>query len=374
MIGRVALHRMRRFVTGMPNPVCFYMNDIFVAAPKLLAFCVGCFQKLGVSAPNARLTAENLIFANLRGVDSHGVIRLKAYADRLRAGGFRAKARPKVVSDNASAALIDAQHGVGQVAATAAMKLAVSKAKKTGCAVVSVKNSSHFGASAFYAMQAVREGMIGFTATNAGPTMAPTGGREGRLGNNAMAVAVPAGKFPPIVLDMATGAVAWGKIFVAQQANKKIPITWALDQNGVPTDDPNAAAHKGLIQPFGGYKGYGLSLLIDVLTGVLSGGGFSTQVKTLYQKIESPSDVAHTCAAIRVSAFMPLAEFRKRMDAIIELMHACPTAPGVERIFVPGEIEHQTEQRRWKDGIPINAQLREELKTLGAELKVKALF
>src|SRR5439155_26643393 len=133
----------------------------------------------------------------------------------------------------------------------------------------------------------------------------------------AMAIAAPAGKFPPVVLDMATGSVAWGKIFVAQQANKKIPITWALDQNGVPTDDPNAAAHKGLIQPFGGYKGYGLSLLIDILTGVLSGGGFSTRVRTLYQQLETPSEVAHTCAALRIDAFMPLREFHQRMEEII---------------------------------------------------------
>src|SRR5204863_935331 len=173
---------------------------------------------------------------------------------------------------------------------------------------------NHFGASAFYALQAIEHDMIGFACTNAGPTMAPTGGREGRLGNNAMAIAVPAGEFPPLVLDMATGAVAWGKIFVAQQEKRKIPATWALDRHGVPTDDPDAAAHQGLIQPFGGYKGYGLSLFLDILTGVLSGGGFSTHVKTLYQKIESPSQVAHTCAAIRVSAFMSLAEFRERMD------------------------------------------------------------
>jgi LDH2 family malate/lactate/ureidoglycolate dehydrogenase len=345
-----------------------------VPAGKLVAFCIACFEKLGLSPQNARLTAENLIFANLRGVDSHGVIRMKIYAERLRAGGFKPGARPKVVSEHESSALIDARHGVGQVAASAAMELAIAKAEKTGAAVVSVRNSNHFGASAFYAMQALEHGMIGFASTNAGPTMAPTGGREGRLGNNALAVAVPAGKFPPIVLDMATGAVAWGKIFVAQQEKRKIPATWALDRNGAPTDDPNAAAHQGLIQPFGGYKGYGLSLLIDILTGVLSGGGFSTHVRTLYQQIESPSHIAHTCAALRIDAFMPLAEFRQRMDEIIQLMHSCPAAPGVERIFVPGEIERETEHRRRAGGIPLNAGLQEELKTLGAELRVKPPF
>src|SRR6185503_10206934 len=296
------------------KPLSDRMNEIKVSAGRLRKFCGACFGKLGLSSPNAKLTAENLVFANLRGVDSHGVIRLKIYTDRLRASGFKPKARPRIVAEQESSALLDARHGVGQVAASAAMKLAIRKARQSGVAVVSVKNSNHFGASAFYAMQALEHGMIGFAATNAGPTMAPAGGREGRLGNNAMAVAVPAGRFSPIVLDMATGAVAWGKIFVAQQEKKRIPTSWALDKDGVPTDDPNAAAHQGLIQPFGGYKGYGLSLLIDILTGVLSGGGFSTQVRTLYQQIETPSQVAQTCAALRVDAFMPLAEFRQRVD------------------------------------------------------------
>ena len=350
------------------------MNRIKIAPDKLLLFCAACFEKLGLSAADARLTAESLIFANLRGVDSHGVVRMKVYADRIRAGGFKVNVQPQILREQESSALLDAGDGMGQVAAMSAMKLAIAKAKKTGLAVVSVRNANHFGASAFYAMHGLGEGMIGFAATNAGPTMAPTGGREGRLGNNAFALAVPAGQSPPIVLDMATGAAAWGKIFLAQQELKKIPITWALDKNGVPTDDPNAAAHQGLIQPFGGYKGYGLSLLIDVLTGVLSGGGFSSHVKSLYTQIESPSQVAHICAALRVEAFMPLAEFEQRMDAIIQLMHACPPAPGVERIFVPGEIEFETEQKRRREGIPLNAELTEELRRLGAELAINTPF
>src|SRR3954463_6106843 len=313
------------------------MREALVPAATLLEFCTACFEKAGLSAEAAGVVARNLLFANLRGVDSHGLIRLKIYLERFRAGGFKLHQRPRIISEQESAAVIDAGHGIGQVAATMAMKLAITKAEKSGVAVVSVKNSNHFGASAFYALQAVEHGMIGFSATNAGPTMAPTGGREGRLGNNAMALAVPAGSAPPLVLDMATGAVAWGKIFVAQQEKRKIPPSWALDKQGVPTDDPNAAAQQGLIQPFGGYKGYGLSLLIDILTGVLSGGAFSMHVRTLYQQVEKPAEVAHTCAALRVEAFMPLDQFRQRMDAIIELMHSCPPAAGGGRIFVPGE-------------------------------------
>src|SRR3989442_1308172 len=213
------------------------MNETMVPAGTLAAFCIACFEKLGLSPQNARLTAENLIFANLRGVDSHGVIRMKIYAERLRAGGFKLNARPQVVSEHESSALIDARHGVGQVAASAAVKLAIAKAEKTGAAVVSVRNSNHFGASAFYAMQALEHGMIGFASTNAGPTMAPTGGREGRLGNNALAVAGPAGSHPPNVLDMAPRALAWGKIFLAPQEKGKIPTTSALCKNSSPTHD-----------------------------------------------------------------------------------------------------------------------------------------
>jgi LDH2 family malate/lactate/ureidoglycolate dehydrogenase len=350
------------------------MSSITVPAPELLQFCIDCFSKRGLPPEEARLVAENLIFANLRGVDSHGVIRLKVYCDRLRAGGFRLNVRPQIIAEDASTAIVDGQGGTGQAAARTAMNLALGKAASTGLALVTVRNSNHFGACAFYAMDAVKAGMIGFAATNTGATMAPTGGAEGRLGNNAAAVAVPAGEFPPIVLDMAMGAVAWGKIFAAQQEKRKIPTTWALDKHGVPTDDPNAAAHQGLIQPFGGYKGYGLSLMIDLLAGVLSGGAFSTQVQTLYKQIEIPSGSAHLCAAIRIDSFMPLAEFRQRVDSIIQLMRSCPRAPDVDRVYVPGEIEFETEQRRRAEGIPINPELQSELVALGRELGLTAPF
>ena len=350
------------------------MNETKVKPEALLKFCIACFAKLGLSPADARVTADNLIFANLRGVDSHGVIRLKIYADRLRAGGFRRDVQPRVISDQVSTALIDGNHGMGQVAGTTAMQLAIGKAQQTGVGWVNVKNSNHFGAAAFYALQAVERGMIGFAATNAGPSMAPSGGREARLGNNAFALAVPAGEHPPVVLDMATGAVAWGKIFLAQQEKRKIPATWALDKDGLPTDDPNAAANGGLIQPLGGYKGYGLSMFLDILTGVLGGGGFSTHVRTLYKELATPSQIAHTCAALRIETFMPLAEFHQRMQEMIELMHSCPAAPGIERIYVPGEIEHHTEQRRKAEGIPINPALKVELIGLGSELSVAPPF
>jgi LDH2 family malate/lactate/ureidoglycolate dehydrogenase len=303
-------------------------------------------------------------------VDSHGVIRLKIYTEHLKAGGFKADVSPIAIKKDEATALLDAQQGLGQVAAMEAMRMAIAMAAKSGVGVVAVRNSNHFGAAAFYALEAARAGMIGLATTNAGPSMAPTGGCERRLGNNPVAIAVPAMRHPPIVLDLATGAVAWGKIFLAQQEKRKIPTSWALDKHGQPTDDPGVAADQGLIQPFGGYKGYGLSLVLDILSGVLSGGGFSTAVNGLYEDIAAPSQVAHTCAALRIDSFLPLEEFGARVDAMIDLMHSSRPASGTDRIYVPGEIEAETERRRQTEGIPLSEALLDELQRLGAELRV----
>jgi LDH2 family malate/lactate/ureidoglycolate dehydrogenase len=345
----------------------------FVPHQTLLEFCANCFEKLGLSRTDAVVTADNLIFANLRGVDSHGIIRLKIYADRLRAGGNNPKARPSIVREGDSNALIDGDNGVGQVAAVAAMKLAIDKAARFGIGVTGVKNSNHFGAAAYYAMMAIEHDMIGFALTNASPTMAPAGGREARLGNNPFAIAIPAGDHPALVLDMASGAVAKGKIFVAQQEKKKIPLTWALDKNGVPTDDPDKAA-EGLIQPLGGYKGYGISLMLDILTGVLCGSGFATHVGMMYGNIGEPTGSAHSFGALQIDSFIEPDEFKRRVDEMVELMRSCPRAPGVERIYVPGEIELEIQRTRESQGIPVSPALMEDLVSLGRELEVQLGF
>lgn len=347
---------------------------VLVSPTALHSFCQACFQKLGLPASDAALTADNLLFANLRGLDSHGVLRLKIYADRLRCGGVRPDAVPRLVAETESTALLDAQDGVGQVAATQAMRLAMAKAEKTGAGAVGVRNSNHFGAAAFYAMMALERNLVGLAASNASPSMAPTGGREARLGNNPFALAVPTRERPPLVLDMATGAVAWGKIFVARQEGKPIPSSWALDASGLPTEDPEKAMQGGLIQPLGGYKGYGLSLLVDVLTGILTGSAFSIHVRSMYREPDRPTRCGHFLAALRIDAFAPSQEFGRQVDEILELMHSCPPAPGVDRIYVPGQIEEETQRQRRQQGIPISPALREELEELARELEIPPPF
>jgi LDH2 family malate/lactate/ureidoglycolate dehydrogenase len=278
-----------------------------------------------------------------------------------------------VVSETATTAVIDAAGGVGQVAGVQAMTLAMEKAAQTGVGVVGVRNSNHFGAAAFYSMMALDRDMIGLASTNAPPSMAPSGGKARLLGTNPLSIAVPAGQFPPLVLDMATSASAWGKVFIAQQQGQKIPLTWALDKHGQPTDDPAVALDGGLIQPLGGYKGYGLSLMVDVLTGVLTGSGFATHMPSWNDK-DQPQQCGHLLAAIRIDGFMPVQDFRARVDELIGLIKACPLAAGSDRIFVPGEIEFETEQRRRVHGIPLHDALKQDLATLGQELGVAAPF
>lgn len=348
-------------------------NTILVAHDQLTNFCTSCFQNLGLSQSDAELTSRALIWANLRGVDSHGVVLVKEYAERLRLGRINPRSSCIVVSEGLTTALIDAAASVGQVAGVRAMTLALEKASQTGVGVVGVKNSNHFGAAAFYSLMAVERDMIGFATTNAPPTMAPWGGKARLLGNNPLSIAVPAGKYPPLVLDMATGASAWGKIFLAQQQGRKIPLTWALDKNGEPTDDPGKAFDGGFIQPIGGYKGYGLSLMLDVLAGVLTGSGFSTHIPAWNDKGQT-QQIGHFMAAFRIDCFMPAEIFRERVDALIRLMKDCPPAPGSDRVLVPGEIEYETEQQRRAQGIPIHSAVKHDLVNLGQELGVVPPF
>jgi len=350
-------------------------KDLFVASEKLLEFSKRCFEKLGLPEEDAELTAQALIWTSLRGVDSHGVIRLKAYADRLRAGGVNPLSPSRVVKEGPTFALVDGGNGVGQVVSMRAMKLAVEKAEEAGIAVVGVRNSSHFGAAAFYPLMTTEgRGMIAFASTNAGPTMAPWFGNKQLLGNNPLCLTVPAHRFPPLVLDMATGAVAWGKIFNARAEGKKIPPGWALDKYGRPTDDPVAATDGGFIQPLGGYKGYGLCLMMDILCGVLTGSGFATSVTGLYRDQRRPQNIGHFFGALKIDCFMPVDEFCERVDELIALMKECPRIEGEERVYVPGEIEHETEQERKRTGIPVNSSLREELAALSQELGVELPF
>jgi LDH2 family malate/lactate/ureidoglycolate dehydrogenase len=346
-------------------------DGIRFPAPKLRAWTEQVFQKVGVSKEDAALLTDSLIEANLRGVDTHGITRmLCVYVKRMQVGVVNPKTELKVLREHPSTALIDCKNSIGQVASNYAMRMTIEKAKKTGVAFVATTHSNHYGAAAYWAMMALRHGMIGFSSTNAPAVVAPTGGRTPMLGTNPFAIAIPAGQEQPMVLDLATTVVARGRILLYAKQNKPLEPGWAFDAQGRPTTDAQAAL-KGLLAPIGGYKGYGIALAIDMLCGVLTGSSYGTHFPGfLADNLKDPTDVGSVFAAVNVESFMDLPDFTAGMDKAIREIKTSEKAEGVTRIYIPGEIELETKADRLKNGIPIPDAVVKDFAALGAELAV----
>jgi LDH2 family malate/lactate/ureidoglycolate dehydrogenase len=343
-------------------------SKVMARHDRLMAFCTQVLQKLTVPREEAEITAGTLVTANLRGVDTHGVLRLPLYAARLKRGAMTPSATLTTEKETIATALLDGHNGIGQVISCRAMEIAIRKAGEAGVSYVAVKHSNHFGAAAFYPMMALDHDMIGLAFTNASPRLAPTGGVEKLFGNNPWCVAVPAGKRPPVVLDMANSIVAGGKIRVLQKEGRPIPEGWALDEYGEPTTDP-VAAMKGILLAIGGYKGYGITLVMDILTGVLADSSYGPRVKPIDNEVE-PAGTAHSFMAIALSAFTDVAAFKARMDAYIDEIKSSKKANGNEVIYVPGEPEHIRVRERIEKGIPLQAKVAAELSALGKDLGI----
>ena len=343
------------------------MEQSIVPVAPLRRFCAAAFEQVGVPAADAALVADTLVEADLRGVHSHGVWWVKGYTDRLRQGGLNPCPNLRVVRETAAIMLLDADNGMGQVASGAAMRHAIRMAKTSGVGVVTVRNSNHFGAAAYYALMAAQEQQIGFATTDAEPTMAPWGGAQKLVvGNNPLAYAIPATDDFSLLLDMAQSVVAWGKIFLAAQRGEKIPSTWALDANSEPTEDPQAAM-AGVLLPVGGYKGYGLALVMQVLSSVLSGATFGPTMPPMADPSVGQGH-GHFFMALDIEHFLPLPEFRRSMAQVIAEQRAVPLAKGVDRIYLPGEIEHLKRQQRMRSGIPLEAYVVNASRALGEEM------
>jgi len=327
------------------------------------------FEKLGVPAADAQIAAETLVAADLRGVDTHGVIRFSPhawYVKWLSDGSMTAKANIQVISETPSTALLDGDRGMGMVIGHRAMELAIEKAKQCGIGMVGVHNSRHYGMSAQYAMQALAHDMIGIAMTNAGRQVVPTFGREARFGTNPMCFAVPADKELPFVLDMATTTAAAGKLELAARLEKSIPTGWALDEKAQATQDPRVAQKARRLLPLGGsrdngsHKGYGLAVLVEILCGVLTG------TVTALNADQDPR--GHFFGAIRVDAFRPVAEFKKDMDRLIRELKSTPPIEGQRRVYVAGEIEFETAEERAERGIPLLPSVLKGLREVSEQL------
>ena len=318
---------------------------------RLRAFVAAVYSAEGMPGEDAALVADSLVQADLWGHQSHGVLRLDWYRARLLAGTMKAVTRPELVTDAGAIAAIDGHDGVGQVLAMNAMEEAIARAKRHGIGAVAVRDSNHFGTAMYYTRKAAERGCIGFLCTNASPAMAPWGGREKVLGNNPWSIAAPAGRHAPMILDIANTAVARGKVYLARQRGERIPEGWAMNAQGVPTTDPREAI-EGLILPMAGHKGYGITVMMDVLSGVLTGSGFASEVHGPYQA-EKRSRCGHLAMAIDIEALQPRAEFDARMERLVAQIKGVPLAPGVEEVFDPGEIETRNDERNRRDGIAL---------------------
>jgi ureidoglycolate dehydrogenase (NAD+) len=319
---------------------------------ELRTFCAKALEHAGTRATDAEMIADALIAADLRGVHSHGSLRIGIYIDRLRSGSINPRAELATVRDTGAVVVADAQAGPGIAMAARAMDLAIARAQAHGIAAVSVRNSNHCGMLAYFAMRALPAGAVGIAATNGDSLVAPWGARARFLGTNPFAVAVPAQEEPPVVVDMATSVVAHARIKSAFDRGESIPAGWAVDSEGRATTDA-ALALAGALLPFGAFKGSALSILVDLLAGILPGGRSGPEIVPLYQRLAEPQGVGHLLVALNVAAFDSLDAFTRRVDELVRRIRALPPAEGAPRALLPGEPEHRRAQEYQARGIPL---------------------
>jgi len=351
---------------------------------KLRDFTKSIFLKMGCSSEHADLATDVLIKADLRGIDSHGVARLTGYVRLWEKERINPKPDIKIVHETPSTATVDGDAGLGLVVAPFAMKVAIEKAEKFGSGWVSVRNSNHFGIAAYHTMMAIEKDMIGFAMTNASPLVAPTFANERMLGTNPMCYAFPAGKYPPVIVDMATSAAANGKLEIAQRTGKPIPKGWIQDANGQPSIDPYELKKGGSLLPLGSdrehgsHKGFGLSATVDILSAVLSGanyGPWAPPFVAFMEPSENPvgTGLGHFLGAMRVDGFRPVDEFKNHLDNWIERFSSAKPISEDQRVVIPGEPELNAEKDRQKNGIPLIDEVCNDLNGLADKFAISKL-
>ena len=340
-------------------------NGSRVDPENLKAFGAAVYRSAGVPDADAELAADTLVQADMWGHQSHGMLRLGWYYARLRSGAMKPVTETRLVVDGGAIAVMDGGDGVGQVVTRRAVDEAVGRARKHGAGIVSVRNSNHFGTCMYYTRIGAEQGCVMLLMSNGGPTIAPWGGLKKKIGTNPWSIATPGGSHPPVVMDMANSGAARGKIYLANNRHEPIPDHWALDRHGNPTTDPRAAL-EGFILPMAGHKGYVMGVMVDVLSGVLSGSSFLDQVHGPYDPVNR-SGAGHFMVALDVAAFMPVARFHERIDAYIESLKDVPIAPGHKQVYYPGELEVQTEAENRVNGLRLAADTMTDLERVAEE-------
>ena len=322
----------------------------------------------GLSVRDAKLTADVLIRTDMRGIYTHGTVALRRYVQLMRDGGIDVGAAPAITDEGPAWARIDAHRAVGMVGSHFGMSVAIDKAAKCGIGMATVRRSNHFGAASAYTLMALERTMIGIAMSNTDVVMNIPGGRGAAIGNNPLSYAVPARSQPPIVLDIAMSTVAGGKVASYRDRGEPIPEGWLTDGEGRPTTDPGVFTVTGALTPFSAHKGYGLALLVESLAGVLAGAAFTTDILSWAKVSDDTCDEGHSFMAIDVGAMMPLDSYHERIDELVRRMREAPKATGVERTYVPGEMEYDCEAHSRREGVPLTRMAVENLAGLAEDL------
>ena len=341
-----------------------------VAAAELAAFIKRAFEAAGLASEDANIVAGLMVEADLRGSDTHGVIRLPLYLRRLKAGGIAPRPNIRIVQERPGSALVDGGNGIGHLVMRFAAMTAIEKAKRAGVAWVGARMSNHAGPAALYATMPLAHDMIGlYFAVGSNNHLPPWGSSENLLGTNPIAIAIPSEEEAPIVLDMAPTVAAFGKVRLKMQRGEEMPVGWMIGRDGKPLTDPKRA-EEGLLLPIGDYKGYGLSLIVGLLAGTLNQAAFGREVVDFVKEPGRATNTGHAIVALSVEAFAPAAIFKRQVDAAVRAMRAAQRLPGVERIWLPGEQSHLKRQDRTKNGIPMPKSLRDSLDAAARELAI----
>ncbi len=348
-------------------------SAVAVKAEELIRFVTELTEKSGVSHEDAEILADSLVDANLKGIDTHGVSRLPIYLKRISLGLINPKAEMTFKKNMPTAGILDANGGLGQVAGVKGMKEAIRVAGETGVGMVGVKNSQHFGAAGYYCGLACREGMMGLAFTNAEPALPAWGSYEAIFGTNPIAIGIPTGKEVPVIIDMSSSIVARGKIVAAARNGKPIPEDWGLDPEGNPTTDAQKALD-GSVLTMAGPKGYALALMVDVLSGVLTGAGYGKSVNSMYKDMNHPANVGHMLMAVNIEAFMAKELFYERIGRLADQIKSSKKRLGTSEINIPGERKHRVKEDRSKSGIVLDQSTIKELRALGVDHEVVPPF
>jgi ureidoglycolate dehydrogenase (NAD+) len=338
-----------------------------VSISSLTDFCVQALIRTRLSATDAKTTAYALVTADAMGVFTHGTKLLSGYLHRLKGGGYRAAGQPRIEREGPGWAVIDGDSALGQVGSVFAMRTAMTKARNVGIAYVGLRNTGHIGAAGYYAAMAAREGCVAMVTGNDMPSVAAPGSRGAVLGSNPIAYGVPVGDGDPILLDMATAAVAGGKVYAAHQRGEPIPPTWIIDKDGKPTTDGSLYPHNASLAPMAGHKGYGFGLWCEILSGILPGGRITWEIGSwIFDEPSKPSFHNAGFVAIDLAAIAPSGH-EARMRKLIDEIHAAPTADGIARVLLPGEREWEAYRQAQSIGIELPADVLAKLEGVAQE-------